>query len=156
MRYRPTSCPSLFREYPNLRSFKIFCNCPLFDFSISHDNKLYLPASQNFIQYSDEDKTESCSTHAVGPNCIEIDLPELRKYAKVEEFAIPTMCGNINITITEDYQLIAPCFVGVSFDENDASKCNFVNVNKGFYPQDCNIEMKLSDHLLSQIANRLE
>ena len=150
-----SSCPSLYDNYPNVREFVLFSNkCVLGSIFMTHDHKLYLPESRNFTQYFDNHQEERCTTTSLNSkflNCVEIDLPKLRQYATgIENLTIPTMCGNINITVTEDYQLILPCFVGLQFDENDPKKCQ-LKVSEAQHPQDCNMEMKLSDHLIAKL-----
>ena len=145
------SCPSVYDNYPNIRGFSIFSNCPLASFYMSKDHKLYLPRGHNFTKYSYEEE-EMCSSGSSGINCIEIDLPNMRLHTNIREFAIPTMCGNIKLTVTEDYQLSFPCFVEVKFDENDPKKCE-LKVSEALHPQDCNMESKLSDQLIAKLEN---
>lgn len=144
-----SSCPNVYDDYPNIRGFSIFSNCPLASFYMSKDHRLYLPRGHNFTKYIYGEQ-EMCSSGSSGINCIEIDLPNLRLHANVTDFAIPTMCGNINFKVTEDYQLIFPCSVGVTFDENNPKSCK-LKVSEAQHPQDCNMESRLSDQLIAKL-----
>ena len=149
-----SKCPSLYDNYPNGKEFLLMSKCSLGRIYMSQDHKLYLPESRNLTQYINNHEEESCmatSDNTDGFDCVEIDLPKLRQYAYgVEKFALPTMCGNVNITVTEDYQLIFPCFVGIKFDKNDPKKCE-LEVSEALHPQDCNMEVTLSDHLIAKL-----
>ena len=154
-----SKCPSLYDNYPNVKEFVLMSKCSLGWIYMTQDHKLYLPESRNLTQYFDNHQEEYCMASSVntdGLDCVEIDLPKLRQYAyDVEKFALPTMCGNINITVTMDYKLIFPCFVGIKFDKNDPKKCQ-LEVSKDLHPQDCNMEMKLSDQLIAKIQKEKE